>query len=117
MSEHDDDLVFKALADATRRRLLDLLRDGPRTTGELCEPFAVTRFAIMKHLLALVTAGLVLVQRRGRERINTLNPVPIRRIQRRWLRQFEADAADRLLDLARHLERPATSTRKKASRA
>lgn len=106
----DDDLVWKALADPTRRTLLDRLRERPLTTHELCEPFALTRFAVMKHLQVLVAAGLVLVERRGRERINTLNPVPIRAIQRRWLARFEAVAADRLLDLKELVERPARST-------
>lgn len=107
--QDDDDRVFRALADPTRRAVLDLLRDGPRTTGDLAEQFETTRFSVMKHLRVLVEANLVLVERRGRERLNFLNSVPIRRISRRWVRRFEANAADRLLDLGRHVERAARS--------
>ena len=101
-----DDLVFKALADRSRRRVMDLLRARPHTTGELCEHFETSRFAVMKHLKVLADAGLVLVERRGRERFNFLNPVPLQRMHRRWLRRFEGAAADRLLDLKDQLERP-----------
>jgi len=118
---HDDDLVFRALGDATRRRVLDLLRRGPRTTGDLAEQFDTTRFAVMKHLQVLVSAGLVLVERRGRMRLNSLNPVPIRRIYRRWVRRFEDATTDKLLDLGEHVERSTrrrqSSTRPNASRA
>lgn len=69
------------------------------TTGELCEHFDFTRFAVMKHLKALQVAGLVLVERRGRERINHLNPVPLQAMYRRWIRPFETLPADRLLKL------------------
>lgn len=116
MSNTDDDLVFKALADRTRRQLMDLLRQRAHTTGELCEQFETTRFAVMKHLKVLVDANLVLVERRGRERFNMLNPVPLRRIQRRWLRQFDSDAADRMLDLADELEQKAKKPKKTTSR-
>jgi len=102
--EERDDLAWKALADPTRRRILDLLRERPRTTGELDEAFETTRFAVMKHLKVLVAAGLVVVERRGRERVNHLNPVPIQRIYRRWIRPFEAERADSLLRLKRRLE-------------
>ena len=112
MSIKDDDLVFRALGDPTRRALLDLLRNGPCTTGELADQFDVTRFAVMKHLQVLVDAGLVLVERRGRERINTINAVPIQQIYRRWIRRFEGGAADRLLDLKDHVERPPLQKRK-----
>lgn len=91
--------VWKALSDPTRRAILDLLRDSPKTTGELADGFDVTRFAVMKHLQVLVDAGLVFVRRRGRERWNHLNAVPIRQIARRWTTPFEAHAADRLLRL------------------
>ncbi len=69
------------------------------TTGELCLDFEVSRFAVMKHLKVLESAGLVLVERRGRERYNHLNPVPIQAIHRRWIRPFEHLPADRLLQL------------------
>ncbi|HEX5139023.1 MAG TPA: metalloregulator ArsR/SmtB family transcription factor [Planctomycetota bacterium] len=100
------DAVFKALADPTRRRILDLLRARPRTTGELCEGFPTTRFAVMKHLRVLAAARLVVARRRGRERWNVLNPVPIRQIYRRWIRPFEGDRADALLRLRRLVEEP-----------
>jgi DNA-binding transcriptional ArsR family regulator len=82
--------VWKALADPTRRRLLDLLRARPRTTGELAARVPLSRFAVMKHLGVLARARLVLVRRRGRERWNHLNAVPIRRIYERWLSPYEA---------------------------
>ncbi|MEQ9499358.1 MAG: metalloregulator ArsR/SmtB family transcription factor [Deltaproteobacteria bacterium] len=100
----ESDEVWKALADPTRRALLDLLRAAPRTTGELCSEFDVTRFAIMKHLTVLEAAGLLIVERRGRERWNHLNPVPIQAIYRRWIKPFEATKADGLLRLKRVAE-------------
>ncbi|HVS12485.1 MAG TPA: metalloregulator ArsR/SmtB family transcription factor [Thermoanaerobaculia bacterium] len=99
----DDEAVWRALADSSRRRILDLLRERARTTGELAECFAFSRYAVMKHLKVLHEAGLLLIERRGRERINHLNAVPLQRIVRRWVRPFEAQAADRLLRLERHL--------------
>jgi len=99
------DAVWKALADPTRRRILDLLRAAPRTTGELSGEFDSTRFAVMKHLGVLVEAGLVVIERRGRERLNHLNPVPIRALYRRWIRPFDAASADALLKLKRLAER------------
>jgi DNA-binding transcriptional ArsR family regulator len=99
-----DDLLWRALADSSRRRMLDRLRQRPQTTGELADGFEFTRFAAMKHLAVLVEAGLVMVERRGRERWNHLNPVPIQDIYRRWIRPFEATPADRLLSLKRHVE-------------
>ena len=94
-----DDAIWSALSDASRRRMLDLLRRKSMTTGELCEHFDFTRFAVMKHLKTLQTAGLILVERRGRERINHLNPVPLQAMYRRWIRPFETLPADRLLKL------------------
>lgn len=91
----DDGPVWKALADPTRRALLDRMRDGPRTTGALAAGFPVTRFAVMKHLDLLVEAGLVLVERRGRERLNFLNPVPLRRAYERWMAPYAAGAMTR----------------------
>jgi DNA-binding transcriptional ArsR family regulator len=104
MIDEAQDRVFKAFADPSRRRILDLLRARPRTTGELCEGFETSRFAVMKHLRVLAEAGLVLVRRRGRERWNVLNPVPIRQVYRRWIRPFEARRADALLRLKRIVE-------------
>ncbi|HVF06370.1 MAG TPA: metalloregulator ArsR/SmtB family transcription factor [Frankiaceae bacterium] len=89
-----NDDVWRALADPTRRALLDLLRDGPRTTGALAEAFpGVTRFAVMKHLGVLTDAGLVVVRRRGRERWNHLNAVPLRQAYERWLAPYAERAA------------------------
>lgn len=100
--ENDSAAVWKALADPSRRRLLDLLRDGPRTTGQLCEEFGdVTRFAVMKHLRVLEGAGLVVVKRRGRERINHLNAVPLRLIYERWISPYQDVWAGRTARLAR----------------
>lgn len=96
--------VWRALADPTRRRLLDLLRDRPGTTGELAAHFALTRFAVMKHLGMLEEAGLIVVRREGRRRWNALNPIPIQQIAQRWIRPFESIAADRLLRLKAHAE-------------
>ncbi|HEX8003664.1 MAG TPA: metalloregulator ArsR/SmtB family transcription factor [Mycobacteriales bacterium] len=89
-----NDDVWRALADPTRRALLDLLRDAPRTTGELAAAFPdVTRFAVMKHLAVLSEAGLVVVRRRGRERWNHLNAVPLRQAYERWMAPFAERAA------------------------
>jgi DNA-binding transcriptional ArsR family regulator/uncharacterized protein YndB with AHSA1/START domain len=98
------DAVWRALADPTRRRLLDLLRDGPRTTGDLCAAFPVSRFAVMKHLDALEAAGLVLVRRRGRERWNHLNAARLGEAIERWTGPYQALWAASLLNLKRRSE-------------
>lgn len=100
----DSDAVWRALADPTRRQVLDLLRDRPRTTGQLDEFFAVSRYAVMKHLRVLEEADLVVVRRRGRLRWNHLNPVPIQRVHERWIRPYEARWATALTALQRHVE-------------
>jgi DNA-binding transcriptional ArsR family regulator len=102
----DDDLVFKALADPTRRFLLDLLftRDG-RTLTELESELAMTRFGVMKHLRVLEDAGLVITRRQGREKLHFLNPVPIRQIHDRWIDKYTEHRTAALLDLKRELER------------
>ena len=110
------DAVWKALADSTRRTILDELRRKPRTTGQLCTLFDMTRFGVMKHLRALEEAGLVLVERRGRERWNHLNPTPIREIYRRWIRPFEEQQADQLLRLKRVVEGDAPRKKKRRPR-
>jgi DNA-binding transcriptional ArsR family regulator len=101
-----DDLgpVWKALADPTRRRLLDLLKERPRTTGHLCDQFPVSRFAVMKHLAILEQAGLVIVGRQGRERWNYLNAVPIQQIYERWISGYQALWASSLLRLKARIE-------------
>ena len=110
MSVRDSDLelekVFKALADPTRRKLLDELRDQPKTTGDLCEMFPeLTRFSVMKHLDVLEEAHLIFIRRDGRVRWNHLNAVPIQRIHERWISRFAAPLASTLLGLERHLEK------------
>lgn len=94
-----DDILWSAFADSSRRRMLDLLRSGPMTTNDLCAHFEFTRFAVMKHLKILEQGGLVIVERRGRERLNHLNPLPIQSIYRRWIKPFEQIPADRMLRL------------------
>ncbi len=91
------DAVWSALSDPSRRKLLDMLRERSMSTSELCSAFEFSRFAVMKHLKILHGAGLLIVERRGRERINHLNPVPIQAIYRRWIAPFEKLPADRLL--------------------
>jgi DNA-binding transcriptional ArsR family regulator len=99
------DEVFKALADPTRRSLLDRLfeRDG-RTLGELEAGMAMTRFGVMKHLRVLEDAGLVVTRRRGREKLHYLNPVPIRLIHDRWVSKYAERHVSALVDLKRDLE-------------
>jgi DNA-binding transcriptional ArsR family regulator len=104
----DDDRVFKALADATRRYLLDLLqsRDG-RTLGELESDIAMTRFGVMKHLRVLEEAGLVTTRRDGREKLHFLNPVPIRLIHDRWIDKYTELRVSALAELKSELEETA----------
>ncbi len=100
------DPVFKALADGTRRRILDLLKDRAQTTGQLCAEFPhLSRFAVMKHLGVLETAGLVIVKRQGRERFNHLNAVPIRQIYERWMGPYAEIWSSSLLRLKDYVER------------
>lgn len=98
MSTNDDsDRVFKALASSLRRRMLDLLKSGPQTTGALCEAFAeLDRCTVMQHLKVLEDADLVVAQRKGRERWNHLNPLPIRDLHDRWIAGYTAHAVDAL---------------------
>ncbi|WP_426594030.1 ArsR/SmtB family transcription factor [Cellulomonas sp. McL0617] len=97
MDEDRDDQVFKALADATRRHLLDQLftRDG-RTLTELLEGLDMTRFGVMKHLSVLEEAGLVVTRRSGREKLHFLNAVPIQLIHERWIDKYDLLGAERL---------------------
>jgi DNA-binding transcriptional ArsR family regulator len=108
-----DDLVFKALADASRRLLLDLLfeRDG-QTLHELEMPLAMSRFGVMKHLRVLETAGLVVTRRAGREKHHFLNAVPIRLIHDRWIDKYTAQHVAALTELKATLE----NTKWKSSR-
>jgi DNA-binding transcriptional ArsR family regulator len=101
----DDDRVFKALADPTRRFLLDQLfvRDG-RTLTELESELEMTRFGVMKHLGVLADAGLIVTRRSGREKLHFLNPVPIRLIHDRWIDKYTERRVSALVDLKNALE-------------
>ena len=95
--------VWRALSDPSRRRILDLLRERPQTTGELAGQFDQSRYGGMKHLTVLTEAGLIVVERRGRERWNHLNAVPLREIYERWLGPFQEFWSSSLLRLRDHL--------------
>src|SRR5262247_2511340 len=99
------DAVFRALADRSRRRLLDRLhkRNG-QTLGELCQGLAMSRQAVTKHLAVLEAANLVVTQWRGREKLHFLNPVPIADLADRWIGKFERGALSALADLKKRLE-------------
>jgi DNA-binding transcriptional ArsR family regulator len=101
----DEDKVFKALADPTRRLLLDRLfeRDG-RSLGELESQLEMTRFGVMKHLRLLEEAGLVISRKVGRTRLHHLNPVPIQQIYDRWIDKYTARRASALAELKTQLE-------------
>ena len=103
-----DELVFRALADPTRRQLLDRLwaRDG-LTLGELQVDLDMTRFGVMKHLKVLEEANLVVTKKRGREKLHFLNAVPIRQIHDRWIDKYTERQVTALLDLKHELEQPA----------
>ena len=101
----DLDKVFKALADASRRELLDRLRtENGQTLGQLCANLDMTRQAVTKHLALLEEANLVVVLWRGREKLHYLNPVPIHEIAERWIGKFERARLDALADLKDKLE-------------
>jgi DNA-binding transcriptional ArsR family regulator len=102
---NDDDRVFKALGDPTRRSLLDKLftRDG-RTLTELESDLEMTRFGVMKHLRILEDAGLVVTRREGREKLHFLNPVPIRLVHDRWIDKYTEREVSALADLKHALE-------------
>ena len=104
-SMQDMDKVFKALADANRRRLLDLLyATNGQTLGELCEHLDMTRQAVTQHLQQLEDANLVAVVWQGREKLHYLNPVPLFDIQERWIGKFERGRLGALRDLKKKLE-------------
>jgi DNA-binding transcriptional ArsR family regulator len=113
------DPVWKALADPTRRAILDLLRDRPYTTTEIVEAFPrLSRFGVMKHIDVLRDAGLIQTRELGRQRMNSLNPVPIRRIYERWVSRFHELWSSELLrikELAEHDEpaKPKTKSKRK----
>ena len=98
MSVAERDAVFAALADEYRRVLLERLRrNNGQTLSKLCHGLPITRQAVTKHLAALEDANLILTQRRGREKLHFLNPVPIHAIAMRWLRQFDAVKLEALI--------------------
>ncbi len=103
---HDDlDDVWKALSDPTRRSILDLLHERARSTTELVEAFPnLTRFGVMKHIDVLRKAGLINTREEGRQRMNSLNAVPIRRIYERWMGRCSEFWADSLLRLKEDFE-------------
>jgi DNA-binding transcriptional ArsR family regulator len=105
---NDDDRVFKALADPTRRHLLDRLfeREG-RTLSELESELEMTRFGVMKHLRLLEAAGLVVTRRQGREKLHYLNPVPIRLVHDRWIDKYTEHRVSALAQLKTQLEETA----------
>ena len=99
------DAVFKALADGTRRELLDRLRaENGQTLGQLCAHLDMTRQAVTKHLAVLEEANLVATVRRGREKLHYLNPVPIHEIAERWINKYERHRLSALAELKRGLE-------------
>ena len=97
--------VWKALANPVRRTILDVLYDGPRTTGALAELFPeLSRFAVMQHLRVLEAADLVIPRREGRQRYNYLNPVPVQEIYDRWVVRFMKPWTEALVGLRDELE-------------
>jgi DNA-binding transcriptional ArsR family regulator len=101
----DLDPVWKALSDPTRRAILDLVRQGPRRTTEIVDAFPhLSRFGVMKHIDVLRAAGLINTREEGRQRVNSLNAVPIRRIYERWVSRYEGFWADKLLRLQEDVE-------------
>jgi DNA-binding transcriptional ArsR family regulator len=112
------DEVFKALADPSRRVLLDHLRDRDgQTLGELCALLPeMTRFGVMRHLGVLEQAGLVVTRRAGREKHHFLNPVPIQLIHERWISKYAEPWVDGLVEMKRELECRSTSSRSSSAR-
>jgi DNA-binding transcriptional ArsR family regulator len=104
IDDDDNDPIWRALAHRTRRRLLDLLRDGPRTTGELVDALGTGRHQVLQHLAVLREADLVLVDVQGRRRVNHLNPVPIQLIYQRWVAKYQEDWAAALVGLRATVE-------------
>lgn len=104
-SQANQDQIFRALASGTRRLLLDALKAGPLTTGALCEALTpLDRCTVMQHLKVLETADLVMVERRGRERWNHLNPLPIKAVHDRWIGDYARRAVGFLAEVKDELE-------------
>lgn len=103
--DEDLDAVFKALADRSRRLILDVLREQPgQTLGQLCTHLEMTRQAVSKHLAVVEAAGLVSTSWQGREKLHYLNPMPIHDIHRRWISKYETSRLDALATLKAALE-------------
>lgn len=112
------DPVWKALSDPTRRAILDSLRDRPRTTTEIVERFPhLTRFGVMKHIEVLRQAQLVHTRENGRQRVNSLNVVPIRQIYERWVGPFQELWSGELLRIKEIAENDGTDAKSQPSRA
>jgi DNA-binding transcriptional ArsR family regulator len=102
---NDTDVVFKALADRGRRKLLDALNErNGQTLGEMCDHLDMSRQAVTQHLGLLEAANLVVTTWRGREKLHLLNPVPLQEIYDRWIRKFERSRIQAINDLKRRLE-------------
>jgi DNA-binding transcriptional ArsR family regulator len=101
----DLDAIWKALADGTRRQILDFLRAEPRTTSEIVAQFPqLTRFGVMKHIDVLRSAGLIHTREEGRRRVNSINAVPLRQIYERWVSKYEDIWASQLVGVKNKLE-------------
>jgi DNA-binding transcriptional ArsR family regulator len=115
--EPDLEPVWRALSNPIRRRMLDVLREGPRTTGALADGFPdLSRFAVMQHLRVLEEGGLVVHRRRGRQRFNYLNPVPIQQIFNRWVSRYQGPWLESLVALKDQLEREDATAPKRRPR-
>ena len=101
----NDDLVYKALADSRRREILDLLKDEPRTTGDICSAFpTLDRCTVMQHLGVLEKASLIFTRKEGRYKWNHLNSVPIREIYDRWINKYASPNVELLTKLKHDLD-------------
>ena len=115
--DNDLDAVWKALSDPTRRAILDLLHKEPRRTTQIVEAFPeLSRFGVMKHIDVLRDAGLVTTREEGRQRVNSLNVVPIRQIYERWVSRYQEFWADSLLRLKDDLQTDRDSKRGRSDR-
>lgn len=113
-SEKRHDLIFKALSDSRRRQILDLLKDEPQTTGDICDHFkTLDRCTVMQHLGVLEKAGLVIVRKKGRYRWNYLDSVPIREIYDRWINQYASPSVEILTALKHDLDDNGKSPKQK----
>ena len=103
--ETGDDLIYKALADHRRREILDLLKEQPKTTGDICEHLKpLDRCTVMQHLGVLEKAGLVITKKKGRFRWNYIDVVPIREIYDRWINKYASPSVELLTKMKRDIE-------------